>query len=74
MIGAEGPYRPMKRFEQLPDTCKAILLAAFQIADFDFFTDSSHKVIFVNKQHFSNPQLVSVRKFIASKTKFMTGK
>ena len=29
MIGAEGPYRPMKHFDQLPDPCKAIVLAAF---------------------------------------------
>lgn len=55
MIGAEGPYRPMKRFESLSDSCKAILLSAFQIADFDFFTDAGHKVLFINKQHFSNP-------------------
>ena len=48
------------------------MLAAFQIASFDFFADSNHKTVYINKQHFSNPQLVTVRKFIASKVKFIT--
>lgn len=71
MITAEGPYRPMKRFDNLSEPCKAIVLAAFQIADFDFFADKTHKAVYINKQHFNNPQLVSLRKFIAAKTKFL---
>jgi hypothetical protein len=71
MIGAEGPYRQMKHFESLSDPAKAILLASLQITNFDFFTDSEHKKIFINKQHFSNQQLVAVRKFISAKTKFL---
>ena len=39
MPGAEGPYRPVKQFNDLSDPLKAITIAAFQIAELDFYTD-----------------------------------
>ncbi len=75
MIGAEGGYRPFRGFEYLSTPVKALLLASLQVASFDFYTDSHHKGLYINKQHFSPTQLLMLRKFIEGRAKpFIKGK
>ncbi len=67
MIGTDGGYRTMRNFEMLSNPVKAVILATLSLANFDFYTDQHHKMIFIHKRHFIPTLLLMIRKFIESK-------
>lgn len=64
MIGTEGGYRLMRNFEMCSNPVKAIILATLSIANFDFYTDQNHKLLYIQKRHFIPTLLLMLRKFI----------